>query len=166
MIQRIQTIYLFFAAVAAFLLVLFPPMSFMTSEEATEQKIYTMDIRHVHEMMYDANDELVHAPHGALMDTWGLAALAMVVGVLSFADIFLYRKRILQARLNVFTIICALGYYGMMAMYAWLIVKRFDVDWYLEWSSALPLVIIILLSMAIHRILADEALVRSANRLR
>ncbi|MBQ9338864.1 MAG: DUF4293 domain-containing protein [Paludibacteraceae bacterium] len=166
MIQRIQTVYLSLAVIASILLCCIPPMTFMTDEDAAEQKVYAMDFRHLHEMMYDANDNFVHAPNGAIMDTWALTVLAVAIGALCFVDIFLYRRRILQARLNVFTMICALGYYALLAMYAWFAVKRFDVDWYLEWTAVMPIIIVVLLFIATRRILADEALVRSADRLR
>ena len=166
MIQRIQSVYLALAVVASILLCCVPPMSFMTDEDAEEQKVYAMDFRHLHEMMYDANDNFVHAPHGAVMGTWGVTVLSMAIGLLCFVDIFLYRRRILQARLNVFTIVCALGYYALLAMYAWFAVKRFNVDWYLEWTIVMPIIIVVLLCIATRRILADEALVRSADRLR
>lgn len=166
MLQRIQTVYLFLAAIAAAVLLLNPPMYFASYESSPEQKVYTMDVRHIHEMMYDANNRFVHLPKGDVLDVWGLAALASTVCLLCVVDIFLFKKRILQARFNVITIICAVGYYGMLFMYAWFAVHKLDVDWFLDWPVALPLVIVILLLMATRRILADEALVRSANRLR
>jgi len=166
MIQRIQTLYLALAVVCAVLLSCFAPMSFMTAEEGENITIYAMDFRHVHEMMYDMNNELVHVPNGAVMSIWGLTVMAVVLGALAFADIFLYKKRILQARLNVITVVCCLGYYALLAMYAWFMVQRLGVDWYIEWPAAMPLVILVLVMMATRRILADEALVRAADRLR
>lgn len=166
MIQRIQTLYLALAAILSIVLCCTAPMFFMTPEGATDPTIYSMDFRHIHEMMYDGADNLVHVPKGAVMDTWGLSVLASLIGLLSFVDIFLFKKRILQARLNIFTVMACVGYYAMLAMYAWFATQRLGVEWFIEWPLCLPLVIIVLTMMATRRILADEALVRAADRLR
>lgn len=166
MIQRIQTLYLVLAFACSIVLCLNAPMFFMTAEDAAEATIYSMDFRHIHEMMYDANNQLVHVPNGAVMDIWGLSVISAVIALLCLVDIFLFKKRILQARLNIFTVVSCLGYYALLVMYVWFAVQRLQVDWYIEWSACLPLVIMILVMMATRRILADEALVRSADRLR
>lgn len=166
MIQRIQTIYLMLALACVAMMCFFPPMSFLTDETVVDQHLYTMDFRHIHESIYDG-DRTVHiVGGGVVMNIWGLYVLTISLGVLIGADILLYRRRILQARLNVVSAVLCLGWYAMLIMYAWFMVHRFNVDWYIEWGAALPLVVLLLLMMATRRILADEALVRSANRIR
>lgn len=166
MIQRIQSVYLFLAAVCAVLLCCYAPLFFMTEEGLANPTMYSMDFRHIHEMMYDGANNLVHVPDGAVMDIWGLSVIAALLGVLCLGNIFLFRKRILQARINVVIVFLAIGYYAMLAMYAWFMTKRYQVDWSIEWSAGLPLIIIILVAMATRKILADEALVRAADRIR
>lgn len=166
MIQRIQTVYLLVAFICSILLCCNAPMFFMTGEEVAEQTIYSMDFRHIHEMMYDASDNLIHVPNGAVMSIWGLSVISAAIALLCLVDIFLFKKRILQARLNIFTVAACVGYYALLIMYAWFAVQRLGVDWYIEWSAGLPLVILVLVMMATRRILADEALVRAADRLR
>lgn len=166
MIQRIQTLYLMLAVVCGIVLAFFSPMDFATPEDAAMQKIYSMDFRHIHEMVYDASDELVHAPNGAVMNIWGLSVMTGAIVLLCLVDIFLYKKRILQARLNVITVVCCVGYYALLVMYTWFAVQRLEVDWYINWSASLPLVMLVLVMMATRRILADEALVRAADRIR
>jgi hypothetical protein len=81
-------------------------------------------------------------------------------------DIFLYRKRILQARLNIFTVMLCLGYYGVLALYIWLAKMSMGLEWHLIPWASIPLVCMILTLMATRAILKDEALVRAADRIR
>ena len=90
----------------------------------------------------------------------------MLIPLLALIDIFLYNNRLLQARLNIFTVMLCLGYYGVLAIYVWLARTALGVDWHiLPWAS-IPLVCLILTVMATRRILKDEALVRAADRIR
>lgn len=166
MIQRIQTLYLFLAAVCCVVAVFFSPMQFITPDEAVQQAIYSFDFRHLHEVCYTPDGDLIHVPDSIMMNTWGLGAVLLIISALSLVNIFLFNKRILQARLNIFTICFCLGYYLMLIMYAWFICKRLEVEWYMDWSAALPLVSMVLTFMATRAILKDEALVRAADRLR
>lgn len=145
MLQRIQTLYLLLAAVCAVLLFFFSPLSFAGAEDST--------LRSVNELG---------------MSVWGLYVITGAIAVLALADIFLFKKRILQARLNIFTAVACVGYYALLFMYVWFAVKRFGFDWYINWSAGLPLVALVLVMMATRAILKDEARVRAAwsGRLR
>jgi hypothetical protein len=108
-------------------------------------------------------------------DKWALAVITVVVPVLALVNIFLFRRRILQARLNIVNVVLCLGYYAMLALYIAYIVKGYETvgdislqgaEWYLSIWSAIPLVNIVLIMMATRSILKDEALVRAADRLR
>ena len=145
MLQRIQTIYLLLAAVCAVLPIWIAPMSFALPDEITLRSVYQLD-----------------------MSVWGLYAIIIAIGVLALVDVFLFKKRILQARLNIFTVMACLGFYALLMMYAWFAVQRFGAEWYINWSAGLPLVAMILVLMATRAILKDEAAVRAAwsGRLR
>lgn len=99
---------------------------------------------------------------------WSLWVLSGAISVLSFVNIFLYKNRILQFRINLFSLFLCLGYYGLLAMMTWFAVEqsKVEIDWHPTIWAAMPLVSFVLLLMATRRILADEALVRSMNRLR
>ena len=97
---------------------------------------------------------------------WGLLLASALIPVLALVDIFLYNKRLLQARLNIFTILLCLGYYGVLAIYIYLAKLMIDVDVYVMGWACLPLVCLVLTVMATRRILKDEAMVRAADRLR
>ena len=149
MIQRVQTLYLLAAVVLGIVLIWLPVVQFV-SPEGTELQVYELSA-------------LGGAP---LQGLWGLTLATALIPVLALVDIFLYRNRILQARLNIFTVMLCLGYYGVLALYIWLAKMSLGVEWHiLPWAS-FPLVCLVLTMMATRRILKDEALVRAADRIR
>ena len=108
-----------------------------------------------------------NAPMLQLQGVWGLMLATVLIPLLALIDIFLYNKRILQARLNIFLAFLCVGWYGVAAIYVWLMkVSVPDVTWSPDFWSAIPLVCLILTIMATRRILKDEALVRAADRIR
>jgi hypothetical protein len=150
MIQRIQTLYLLLVVVLGTLLCLFSPMQFLLPE-GTE-----------------------YVPLNVL-DKWPMAVMTIASPVLALVTIFLFKRRLLQARFNVMNVILCLGFYALLALYTAYVVKGYETigeislagaDWYLSIWAAIPLVNIVLLMMATRRILKDEALVRAADRLR
>lgn len=150
MIQRIQTIYLFLIVVLGALLCFFSPVQFLTPT-GTEYIALTT------------------------FSKWPLAVLTIAVPLIALVNIFLFKHRLLQARINVVNVVLCLGYYGLLALYIAYIVKGNepvngvlleDADWYLNVWAAIPLINVVLSLMATRRILKDEALVRAADRLR
>ena len=150
MIQRIQTLYLLLVVVLGTLLCVFSPVQFLLPE-ATE---YVS----------------LHA-----MDKWPMAVMTISVPVLALLTIFLFKRRLLQARLNIMNVVLCLGYYALLALYTAYVVKGYEMlgdasmagaDWYPNVWAGIPLVNVVLLMMATRRILKDEALVRAADRLR
>ena len=146
MIQRIQTLYLLAVVALGIALVWLPVLQLVTPDG----QLY----------------ELTALGGAPLQGLWGLTITTVLIPVMALVDIFLYRRRILQARLNIFTVMLCLGYYGVLAIYVWLAKMSLAADWYLTvWASFL-LVSLILTLMATRRILKDEALVRAADRIR
>ncbi len=150
MIQRIQTLYLLAIVILGVTLCFQPVLQFVSPEEAAELQVYELSA-------------LGGAP---LPGVWGLMLATLLIPVLALVDIFLYKKRILQARLNIFTAMLCLGYYGVLAIYVWQAKLALGTDWHLLPWAAIPLVCFVLTLMATRRILKDEALVRAADRLR
>ena len=161
MIQRIQTLYLLLVVILGTLLCFFPPVEFLLPE-ATD---------------YVA----LHA-----FDKWPLAVMSIAIPLLALVTISMYKRRLLQVRLNIMNVVLCLGYYALLALYVAYIVKGYEpldavncqlstvncqlstvnCEWYLTMWSAIPLVNVVLTMMATRRILKDEALVRAADRLR
>ncbi len=150
MIQRIQTVYLLLVVALGVALIWLPVVQLVTPEEAAELHIW----------------ELRAIGGAPLQGLWGLLLTTLLIPVLALMDIFLYNRRILQARLNIFTVLLCLGYYGVLAIYIWLAKVTLGTDWHiLPWAS-FPLICMILTLMATRAILKDEALVRAADRIR
>ncbi len=150
MIQRIQTLYLLAVVALGIALIFLPVLQLVTPEEAAELQIY----------------ELSAIGGTPLQGLWGLLLTTILIPALALVDIFLYKKRILQARLNIFLTMLCLGYYGVLAIYVWQAKLALGVEWHiLPWAS-FPLICMVLTLMATRRILKDEALVRAADRIR
>lgn len=153
MLQRIQTVYLLII-VALTIAVLFLPLAVMQSGD----QLFTFDATGISTMA--AQSELVYP-------TWGLFALAAAISLLALLTIFLFKKRILQMRLCVFNAILILGFYGLFAFFFWNLKEQMVfVSVSLKIALAFPLISLILDYLAIRNIGADEALVRSLDRLR
>ena len=111
--------------------------------------------------------------------------MSIAIPLLALVVIFLFQRRLLQARLNIMNVVLCLGYYALLALYVAYIMKGYEpidfptsefssplkgdlegIQWYLTVWAAIPLVNVVLTMMATRRILKDEALVRAADRLR
>lgn len=153
MIQRIQTVYLLIVA-ALNLAVVFLPLAVIQSGGM----FYTFDA---------SGMSTTVAPQELVYPTWALMALSAIISLLALVTVFLYKKRILQIRLCVFNTLLIIGFYALFAFFLW---KISDVSEPFHFSMriavAFPLVSLILNYLAIREIGADEALVRSLDRLR
>lgn len=161
MIQRIQTLYLLAIVALGITLCFVPVLQLVTPEEAAELHVYQLSASGLEEITNESCQPTV-----CLKGLWGLLVTTALIPLLALVDIFLYNKRILQARLNIFLAMLCLGYYGVLALYVWLVKLSMNVDWHiLPWASV-PLVCFVLTLMATRAILKDEALVRAADRIR
>lgn len=160
MIQRIQTLYLFLVVALGITLCFVPVVQFVTPEGAEIVRAWELTALGM------AETTVNELPAIELNGLWGLLLASVLIPVLALVDIFLYKKRLLQARLNIFTIMLCLGYYGVLAIYIYLAQLVIDVDVYVMGWACLPLVCLVLTVMATRRILKDEAMVRAADRLR
>ena len=150
MIQRIQTLYLLAVVALGLALIWLPVVQLVTPEEAETLQVWELSA-------------LGGAP---LQGLWGLLLTTALIPLLAFIDIFLYKKRILQARLNIFLVMLCLGYYGVLVLYIWLATLSMNVEWHILPYASFPLICLVLTLMATRRILKDEALVRAADRIR
>ena len=149
MIQRIQTLYLL-AIVALGIALIWQPVIQLITPEGTDLQVWELSA-------------LGGAP---IQGLWGLLVTTILIPVLALIDIFLFKKRLLQARLNIFLAMLCLGYYGVLAIYIWQAKLALGVEWHILPCASFPLVCFVLTLMATRRILKDEALVRAADRIR
>ena len=164
MLQRIQTLFLLLIVCLGTALFFAPVLEFVTPVDAAVQRIFELSAVGLDEVTPDI-DYIVVEPL-TLNGVWGLTLTTLLIPFLALVDIFLYRRRILQARLNIFLAILCLGYYGILFIYVWFAKMNFGLEWHLIFWSCIPLICFVLTLAATRRILKDEALVRAADRLR
>lgn len=137
MIQRIQSVYLFLAAVAALLLLILP-IGALSLESAPE-----LDMVKATEVM-------------------ALMALALVMVSLSLFAVFLYAKRGLQIQVGGLGLLSAVAFVAVfLAGFA----SQFDAFRPMA-GAAMPVLYIVFVLLAIRGIRADEKLVKSMDRFR
>ncbi|PID94636.1 MAG: hypothetical protein CSA89_00995 [Bacteroidales bacterium] len=144
MIQRIQTIYLFFVVILGFLTICMP---------LVEHKLYLLDLNMV-------------LAQSLLVVTGVIFAFAMPL--LVFVVIFLYKNRRLQMKLCWVTIAMIVVYYLCIGLWAY---SRFEflyeqmtmID---KISVALNMVSLFFVVLALLSIKKDENLIKSLDRLR
>ena len=150
MIQRVQTLYLLAVVILGILLCCFAPVQFLPAE----------GVEYVLLMPFAK---------------WPLAVISVAIPAIALVNIFLFKHRLVQARINVVNVVLCIGYYALLALYIAFVVRGYETvndvqlagaTWYLNVWSGLPLVCIVLNMMATRRILKDEALVRAAERIR
>ena len=155
MIQRIQTVYLLLAA-ALMSLTLFLPLATIWHGE--------------HELVIKAffADGTLGAKAPLPVYTGIILALATL---LPFVIIFLYKKRLTQIRLCVSEVVLLVGSLVLIALHCYRmadVMQEFmpELNFTLGFASLMPIIAIILISLAIRGIAKDEALVRSLDRIR
>jgi hypothetical protein len=155
MLQRIQTVYLL-AATVLMSLMLFLPLAEIAAEGTG---IYSVISRG----WYVAEGETAELA----MATWPVFILIMVLALLTFFNIWLYRKRKLQIRICVYSIILAFGVIGMVYYYFVMGFRQLVEPVYaLRFPLVLPAIFIILIYLAFRGIRKDEILIRSLDRIR
>lgn len=150
MLQRIQTIYLLLVAACMVLASVLPLATLTFNGQPVTFEA----------MGFYQNGEIIFA-------TWGLFALGAISAILALITVFLYKKRMLQIRLTIMNMVIMIGFY---AFFLFLIFMR-NPDANITFEKIaigliMPLIALIFGWLAIRKIGADEALVRSLNRLR
>ena len=150
MLQRIQTVYLLLASIC------------MVVSLLTQLAIFSFDgqIVRFEAMGFYLNEEIIFS-------TWGLFIIGNISAILSVIIVFLYNKRMLQIRLAAINIFMILGYYGLTGFYIYMRNPEINsVFQNIGVGIITPFVAIILIYLSIRKIGADEALIRSLNRIR
>lgn len=149
MIQRIQSVYLLVVTILMIVCMCSPVGSIIASTNEISE------FGNLCITMPDGTKD--YAP-------WALFVILLVVAILSFGTIFLFKKRMLQIRLTIFSSVVLIGYY--MALVAFIFMFAEDTSFTPSWTICLPFIGIVLNWLAIRGIGADEALVKAYDRLR
>lgn len=155
MIQRIQSIWLFFACASLFALYLFPTMQWIS----VDGRLQTAKISGIYESL-----------NGVWAQTTSFTLLSIVgvlLAILPFVLIFLFRNRALQIKLCFAAIALVLGFSFWLAktIQKAALTSSFNTDNF-GIGAILPSVAILFLILAVRSIRKDEKLIQSADRLR
>ena len=99
MIQRIQSVYLLVVTILIIICLCSPVGSYIGSDYSVSA------LTNLCLTMADGTKD--YAP-------WALFVILLVVAVLAFGTIFLFKKRMLQIRLTIFSTILLIGYYATL----------------------------------------------------
>jgi hypothetical protein len=158
MIQRIQTIFLFLAAVAAIVLFFIPLAGVYSTMAAYKFYIYGI-----------INMVPGEASVFSFMTTLPLLLLNLLVGGLAVVTIFLYKNRMTQLKLVRIAILLEIvSIFLVLFVYAKIIENNLQVipEFLNEKGIYFPLISLVFLILAYRWIMKDEKLVRSVDRLR
>ncbi len=147
MIQRIQTV---FILVSALLIASLMKLTF--AELSVNNELYTfvaIGIFNGDELIFNGMAIFIFIP---------------IITLLHFVVIFLYKKRILQIRILVFSIVLLLGLFGLFFYFTYAGFDGTKVAFKIP--VVFPIIAAILDFLAIRAIGKDEALIRSLNRIR
>lgn len=101
-----------------------------------------------------------------LQRLWPLSAIIALVPALALAAIFLYKKRGLQMRVTMFILLLSIGTLILGAFYIYMFDRKVDVSLIWKVKALFPLLSAILAWLAYRKILQDDLLVKSYDRLR
>lgn len=156
MIQRIQSIYLLVATILSGSIFLYPFAEILSADG----RLFIVKFNGLYE-----NRESMLSLYSS--PTVPLIILLVIIVMISFLSIFLYKKRIVQMRLNSFNIILMIGYLGLAYYYVHQVfLRQLDGVVSYEITAIFPFVAAILTYLAIRAIGKDEALIRSMDRIR
>lgn len=156
MIQRIQTIYMIIA-IALSVACLCLEIGTFSIDGLTIAHEYNLWV-----LMID-NNATTHQ-----FTTLPLFAVLLLSATLGIYTIFAYRNRITQARFCMFNMLLLLGWNILYAVYRHILIdgKGQPVDFELCLPAFFPVIALIFYLLARRRVLADEKLVRAADRIR
>ena len=152
MLQRKQTVYLFFALIFMGLMFFFPLLRYIDPNSKTYELTYLGMVN------IDSGDYIVKAIP--------LTILLVVIVLLLLITIFSYKKRILQMRLSVFSILLMLGSLGLIYFYSLHGKGKTGGEIFYLYPVIFPVISVILAFLAFKGVKKDEELVRSYDRIR
>ncbi len=151
MIQRIQSVY-WLVITALLVVTMLSPLGFFTEAGGAFDSVL--------------KPLGISLADGGYESTWGLFAILLLNAVVAFATIFLYKNRMLQVRMSVFSALLQIGFYVAAGVFIYMLKDDLQASFRPGWVLALPLICIILNYLAFRATYADEVMVRASERLR
>jgi hypothetical protein len=101
-----------------------------------------------------------------LQSLWPLSVIIALVPLLGLTAIFLYRNRKLQMRVTMLLLLLSLGTIILAAFYVMMFNRKIEVSLIWRIKALFPLISAIFAWLAYRKILQDDLLVKSYDRLR
>ncbi len=156
MIQRIQSIFLFLAAIAAILLFFFPLASYFGNFHSVEVFVYYVK-------NFVPSGEPLFGPYFLMP----LTIITALLVIMPLATIFMYKKMQQQVKVIQFTVILDLLFVGLVFLFFTdAFAKATQASAEFQLGVFLPLIHLVFLLLAMRAIKSDIKLIRSADRLR
>ena len=152
MIQRIQSIYLLVVTILLGSIFIYPFAELLSSDGQL--------------FIFKFSGLTIENEDGLYLITIPRIILLVITVLISFVSVFLFKKRIIQMRLNSFNIILMIGYLGLNYYYIQNFSNQLDGVVSYEITAIFPFVAAVLTYLAIRAIGKDEALIRSMDRIR
>ncbi len=152
MIQRIQSVYLFVVTILIVISMCLPMGKFIGTDGVTAEVFKPWG---------------VSFSDGSFQLTWGVFGILLLSAVIAFCTIFLYRNRMLQIRMTIFSTVLLIGFYIVLYIFVFVLKKKLNaMTFQIEWTLCLPVIAIVLNYLAFRAIYRDELKVKIAARLR
>ena len=152
MIQRIQSVYLLLVTILLVVAICLPVGQYIGRDGVTTHIFKPLGVT---------------LANGTFQSRWGLFGILLLSAIIAFCTIFLFRNRMLQVRMTIFSSLLLIGYY--IAFFVFMFMLKNDLDamnFQLGWALCLPVICIILNYLAFRAIYRDELMVKAADRLR
>lgn len=151
MIQRVQSIFLLLTAILMAVSVS-APMGVLVAQGSDQIfTVYSYCVKSV----------------DVLTNTWGGLFFVSLGILMPFVNIFLFKNRKLQIKLGLVTSLVIVFFYITIGVYAYSIMGRENlILGGVQYGLVLPIVALVLNTMAVSKVKKDEKLVQSLNRIR
>lgn len=150
MLQRIQSVFLFLAAIAIAMMYFFPVANFYG-----DKHYFYLNLSGISDNTF------------VTINTIPLLVVSLLIIVFILATIFLYKNRLLQTKIIRFSILLTIGFIIILYFgYIDTIRKAAEVDVQYKIGIYFPLIALVWLILAMRAVMNDEKKVRAADRLR
>ena len=121
MIQRIQSVYLLLVTILLVVTICMPVGQFIGTDGVTAHVFKPLG---------------VSLAGGGFLSTWGLFGILLLSVLVAFCTIFLFRNRMLQIRMTIFSSILLIGYYIAFCVFMFILKDNLDaMTFQLGWAS-------------------------------
>ncbi|WP_455076098.1 DUF4293 domain-containing protein [Prevotella koreensis] len=152
MLQRKQTIFLLLAFVLTIVCLCMPVGMYLPASMEASSVMFNLWVK-LSDGTYN-------------FSVWPMFVVLLFSGALTVTTIFAYKNRVFQSRLCLMSMLLMFAWYPAYIVYGFAVPLVENATFIPSLVAALPFINVVLLIFARRSILADEAMVRAADRIR